>query len=41
MTCTFWAKFPLDFNTTTNEIYVFKMGTTLDNELTTNVGDRA
>ena len=41
MSCTFWVKLDSDFNTTSSDIFVFKMGTSLNTELTSNVGDRA
>ena len=41
MSCTFWVKLDSDFNTTSSDIFIFKMGTSLSTESTSNVGDRA
>ena len=40
MSCTFWAKFDSDFYSSSNDVFVFKMGTarTTDNS---EVGSRA
>ena len=40
MTCTFWVKFDTDFASSSDDVFVFKMGTSLDTD-GSNVGDRA
>ena len=40
MSCTFWAKFDSDFFSSSNDVFVFKMGTALMTD-NSEVGSRA